>query len=161
METEVNSGIPIGEDYDLKKLISTLAVLFLLAFLTGCGKKDDELEQYKAQMSAFTNKINELGTSIDNIDPASETRTQELLQYLDEMDAAFAEMGAMEVPEQFANIDELADDASANLSKSVSLYHQAFDDDSEYDPDLVNGLVSSLTPAARLWLQLRAIAEPP
>ncbi len=143
METEVNSGIPIGEDYDLKKLISTLAVLFLLAFLTGCGKKDDELEQYKAQMSAFTNKINELGTSIDNIDPASETRTQELLQYLDEMDAAFAEMGAMEVPEQFANIDELADDASANLSKSVSLYHQAFDDDSEYDPDLVNGLVDA------------------
>ena len=71
METEVNSGIPIGEDYDLKKLISTLAVLFLLAFLTGCGKKDDELEQYKAQMSAFTNKINELGTSIDNIDRKS------------------------------------------------------------------------------------------
>lgn len=137
------SGIPIREDYDLRKLIYIWAIFLLSAMLAGCGKTDDELEQYKAEMSAFTDKINELGTSIDNIDPDSETRTQELLQYLDEMDTAFAEMSAMKVPEQFVNIDELADDASANLSKSVSLYHQAFDDDSEYDPELVNELVDA------------------
>ena len=54
------------------------------------------------------------------------------------MDAAFAEMGNLPVPEQFANIEELADDASANLSKSVALYHQAFDEEGEYDPQVVN-----------------------
>ena len=103
------------------------AVFFLFVTLTGCGKTEDALIQYKSDMTDFTNHIEELVTSIDNIDLDSDTRTQELLGYLDEMDAAFAEMGNLPVPEQFANIEELADDASANLSKSVALYHQAFD----------------------------------
>lgn len=114
------------------------AVFFLFVTLTGCGKTEDALIQYKSDMTDFTNHIEELVTSIDNIDLDSDTRTQELLGYLDEMDAAFAEMGNLPVPEQFANIEELADDASANLSKSVALYHQAFDVEGEYDPQIVN-----------------------
>ena len=121
----------------MKKLILT-AVFFLLAVtLSGCGKKDDELEQYKADMEEFAGKINELGTAIDNIDTNSDTCVEEMLGYLDEMDSAFAAMGDLPVPQQFANVEELADDASSNLSKSVSLYHQAFDNPENYDPQLV------------------------
>lgn len=121
----------------MKKMYYLLTVFLLAVVLTGCGKKDDGLEEYRAEMSAFTNTINELVSSIESIDLESETRTQELLGYLDEMDAAFAAMGNLEVPEQFANIEELADEASANLSKSVSLYHQAFDNPENYDPQLI------------------------
>ena len=124
----------------MKKAMIAITAFLLAVTLSGCGKTDDSLEQYKTDMTAFTDKINELATSIDNIDVDSDTRTEELLGYLDEMDAAFIEMGSLEVPdhEQFANIEELADEASANLSKSVALYHQAFDNAENYDPQLVD-----------------------
>ena len=121
----------------MKKLYYLLTVFLLAVILTGCGKKDDGLEEYRAEMSSFTDTINELVSSIESIDLESETRTEELLGYLDEMDAAFTAMGNLEVPEPFANIEELADAASANLSKSVSLYHQAFDNPENYDPQLI------------------------
>lgn len=124
--------------YLMKKAI-LLSVLFLFtAMLTGCGKTDDALDEYKAAMTEFTSHIEELVTSIDSIDLESETRTQEMLGYLDEMNDAFAEMSELTVPEQFANIDELADDASVNLSQAVSLYHEAFDHEDDYDPQLVD-----------------------
>lgn len=122
----------------MKKLYLIIAFFLFACTLAGCGKKDDELEQYRAEMEAFTNTINELGTAIDNIDTGSDTCVEELLGYLDEMDSAFTAMGDLKVPDQFANVEELADDASTNLSKSVSLYHQAFDNPEDYDPQLVN-----------------------
>jgi len=122
----------------LKKTSLIIAIVLLGALLTGCGAAEDKLAQYKADMTSFTDHVNELVTSIDNIDLDSDTRTQELLGYLDEMDTAFQEMGNLEVPEQFANVEELADDASSNLSKSVELYHQAFDEGGTYDPALID-----------------------
>ena len=44
-------------------------------------------------MTEFTNTIDDLVSAIENIDLSPETRTQELLDYLDEMDAAFVAMG--------------------------------------------------------------------
>lgn len=122
----------------MKKTTLLLTVLFLSAALAGCGKTDDSLQQYKSDMTKFTNKVDELVTSIDDIDTDSDTRTDELLEYLDEMEMAFAEMSRLEVPEQFSNVDELADDASTNLSEAVSLYHQAFDGGEELDENVLN-----------------------
>lgn len=122
----------------MKKSALLLMIVFLSATLIGCGKTDDSLQQYKSDMTDFTNTVDELVTSIDNIDLESDTRTEELLEYLDEMDVAFAEMSELEVPEQFSNIEELADDASSNLSEAVSLYHQAFDSGEEFDPNMLD-----------------------
>lgn len=122
----------------MKKTVLMTLLFLLTAALAGCGKTDDKLEQYKSDMSAFTDTINDLVISIDNIDLESDTRTEELLGYLDEMDAAFTEMGNLQVPEQFSNIEELADEASENLSQSVALYHQAFDGEGDYDPQLID-----------------------
>ncbi len=122
----------------MKKFVIMLMLALFSCIAGGCGKTDDSLEQYKAEMEAFIETVNTLTDSIENIDTTSDTRMEEMLGYLDEMDAAFAAMGDLEVPEQFANIEELADEASTNLSKSVSLYHQAFDNEEDYDPQLVN-----------------------
>ena len=122
----------------MKKIRLILTAFLLAAALCGCGKKNVELEQYKADMTAFTDEINALVSSIDNIDLDSETRTQELLGYLDEMEQAFAEMSELKVPEQFASIEELADDASTNLSEAVSLYHQAFDYPEQYNSQITD-----------------------
>ncbi len=122
----------------MKKNFLTAAVFLLSVFMTGCGKTDDALAQYKTDMTEFTNTVDQLVTSIDNIDLDSDTRTEEMLGYLDEMETAFAEMGSLDVPEQFANIEELADEASENLSQAVALYHQAFDNPEEYDPQIID-----------------------
>lgn len=121
----------------MKKSTLLLTTLLLSAAISGCGKTDDSLQQYKSDMTAFTDTIDELVTSIDDIDLESDTRTEELLAYLDEMDTAFANMSELDVPEQFSNIDELADEASANLSEAVSLYHQAFEDGEELDENVL------------------------
>ena len=122
----------------MKKSALFLTLIFLSAVLIGCSKTDDTLQQYKSDMTDFTHTVDELVTSIDNIDLESDTRTEELLEYLDEMDTAFAEMSEYEVPEQFSNIEELADEASANLSEAVSLYHQAFESPEELDTNMLD-----------------------
>ncbi len=102
---------------------------------TGCGNKESEaLEQYKAEMTAFRENVSGLVDKIDNIDPNDASSISALLSCLDEMETEFAKMGNLEVPQQFASVEELADDAAANLSKSVSLYHQAFDNEEAVNP---------------------------
>ena len=59
----------------MKKAMIAITAFLLAVTLSGCGKTDDSLEQYKTDMTAFTDKINELATSIDNIDVDSDTRT--------------------------------------------------------------------------------------
>ena len=119
----------------MKKSVCIL-LLSLTAFaFTGCGNKESEaLEQYKTEMTAFRENVSGLVDTIDNIDPNDESSIHELLSCLDEMETEFAKMGNLEVPQQFASVEELADDAAANLSKSVSLYHQAFDDAEAVNP---------------------------
>lgn len=117
--------------------------LFMLIFtagllLCGCGKSDPALNKYKKEMTAFTEEITALVDSIEGIDSASEERTHELLGYLDEMDVAFAEMSELDVPEQFSNIEPLADEASANMSEAVSLFHQALDNPEVYDENVTD-----------------------
>lgn len=119
----------------LKSSTFMMLLLFLAVTLSGCEKEDAALSKYRSDMTEFTDTVDGLVTSIENIDLESDTRTEELLGYLDEMDAAFAEMSELEVPEQFANIEELADEASANLSEAVSLYHQAFDNSGSEESD--------------------------
>lgn len=118
----------------LKKMHKVNVKLLLLAIfpllLTGCGK-NEELENYKANMNQFFENIRIIDSSINAIDPNSETSTTELLSLLDSMDTSFAQMAALEVPDGFPGVDELADDASAYMSEAVSYYHQAYD--GEYD----------------------------
>lgn len=106
-------------------------VCSLLLFLTGCNKQDPVLENYKANMNQFFENIRIIDSSINAIDPNSETSTAELLSLLDSMDTSFAQMASLEVPDGFPGVDELADDASAYMSEAVSYYHQAYD--GEYD----------------------------
>lgn len=114
--------------YKIKVKIMLLSVFAFV--LAGCGQKE-ELEIYKTNMNQFFENIRLIDSSINAIDPNSETSTAELLSLLDSMDTSFAQMAALEVPDGFPGVDELADDASAYMSEAVSYYHQAYE--GEYD----------------------------
>lgn len=108
-----------------------LFLFFLIMFiLAGCGK-NAELENYKANMNQFFENIRIIDSSINSIDPNSETAVTDLLTMLDTMNTSFEQMASLEVPDGFPGVEELADEASQYMSEAVSYYHQAYD--GEYD----------------------------
>lgn len=104
----------------------TLILLFLFA-ITGCGKKDAALENYKANMNQFFENMRIFDSSINAIDPDSESAVSDLLALLDSMNTSFEQMASLEVPDGFPGVEELADEASACMSEAVSYYHQAYE----------------------------------
>ena len=53
------------------------------------------------------------------------------------MDTSFAQMASLTVPDGFPGVDQLAAEASENMSQAVSYYHQAFEGE-EYDASLAD-----------------------
>lgn len=112
----------------MKKLNVKLPILLfvLLVAATGCGD-NAELENYKANMNQFFENVRIFDSSINSIDPNDENAPAELLPLLDSMNTSFEQMAALEVPNGFPGVDELADEASRYMSEAVSYYHQAYD----------------------------------
>ncbi len=95
-------------------------------FLTACGS-DAELEAYQEQMETFFEHIVEYDEAMNSIDADDEDAPAHLLLYLDALQEEFADMAALTVPEEFASVDELADEASENMTQAVALFHQAYE----------------------------------
>ena len=109
-----------------KIFLFSLYTLFAYT-LTGCGK-EDELENYKANMNQFFENVRVFDASINAIEnPESDQAVSELLTLLDSMDTSFQQMAALEVPDCFPGVEELADDASMYMSEAVSYYHMAYE----------------------------------
>lgn len=109
----------------LKKIIAcTLGILIVIS--AGCGK-NDELEAYKTNMNQFFENLKIFHSSINAIDPDSETAPSELLTLLDSMEKSFTQMASLEVPQGFPGVEQLADEASEYMTEAVSCYHQAFE----------------------------------
>lgn len=104
-----------------------LLILLLAGTVAGCGKKDAELENYRMNMNQFFENVRIFDSSINAIDPNSETAVNDLLSLLDSMNTSFAQMASLEVPEGFPGVDVLADEASQYMSEAVSYYHQAYE----------------------------------
>lgn len=120
--------------FPFKYIFRSFLLCFVILSLTGCGKKDAKIETYKANMNQFFENIKIFDSSINAIDPNSETATTELLSLLDSMNTSFSQMASLEVPESFPGVEDLATQASEYMSEAVSFYHQAYD--GEYDATL-------------------------
>ena len=111
-----------------KLLIATLISAFCLS---GCGK-DAELEKYNENMTAFTENVTDIKLRMEGIDTSSENAVSEILGCLDELQVQFELLAEMKVPQKFASIESLADEASTYMTEAVSLYHDVFEAE-EYD----------------------------
>ena len=69
----------------------------------------------------------EFDENMNAIDIGQEDYVAQLLEYLDALDAEVAWMAELEVPEQFSVVDNLADEASENMSQAVSYFHMAYE----------------------------------
>lgn len=114
------------------KIKVLLFTALMTAFcLSGCGK-DAELEEYKANMTTFTENVTDIKLRMDEIDTSSEDAVSELLDCLDELQIQFEDLAEMEVPQKFASVESLADEASSYMTEAVTLYHDVFEA-AEYD----------------------------
>ena len=111
-----------------KMILVTLLFAFLL---TACGK-NEELAAYQEDMNTFFERAAEYNDKMNAIDRESDTAVIELLGYLD----AFAEdlqwIAELTVPDQFSEVESLADEADENMKEAVALFHAAYDGES-YD----------------------------
>ena len=112
-----------------KKLLTLLLAACFSLSITGCGE-DKELTKYKDEMDTFFSEIEVIHNKMNSIDPESETALDELFQCLDELDAEFASMAELKVPDEFSSLESLADEASENMTLAVENYHNAYSVDS-------------------------------
>lgn len=121
----------------LRRQALPVILSFLLAafILTGCGSDAaDELSTYQASMETFCDNISYLNDEINSLDGTGDTDVETLLEHLDTLDEQFAQMAQLTVPDKFATIDHLADEASENMNMAVTYYHQAYDSGT-YNPN--------------------------
>ncbi|MCI8357830.1 MAG: hypothetical protein HFI51_06770 [Lachnospiraceae bacterium] len=110
----------------LKKWKGLISGLLCTLFLTGCGE-DEALNIYQKDMETFFEHMAEFDENMNAIDVGQEDYVTQLLSYLDALDAEVAWMAELEVPEQFAVVEDLADEASENMRQAVSYFHMAYE----------------------------------
>lgn len=113
------------------KTVNRLAILCIVLlcglFLTACGKEDEELTAYQEDMNTFFEHIAAFNDGMNSIDASADDATNQLLSYLDQLQAEFTWMAEITVPDQFSAADSLADEADENMQQAVSLYHMAYE----------------------------------
>lgn len=112
-----------------KKLLALLLATCFTLSVTGCGE-DKELTEYKEKMDTFFSEVEIIHNKMNTIDPESEDALDDLFECLDDLDAQFATMAAIEVPDEFSSLESLADEASENMSLAVENFHNAYSADS-------------------------------
>ncbi len=114
----------------MKKRILTLllATCFALS-ITGCGENKD-LTKYKNEMDKFFANVEVIHNRMNKLDENNENSLDELFDCLDDLNNEFKLMAAIEVPKEFSSIENLADEASENMTLAVEKYHEAYSKDS-------------------------------
>ena len=115
----------------------SIAAFSVCLILSGCGKSDPEQVKFEKDINTFCDNVAEIDTSINNIDSASEDAPDILLDYLDQLDQQFKLLAEISVPDEYAYVEQLADEASEYMSTAVASYHEAYSNNSynEYTAD--------------------------
>lgn len=126
-------------DKKLRPTVSFLMAVCLLLTVTACGKNKEEekLNAYRDSMTSCYETIASSASALDAINPSANSAVTDMLAQLDQMNTAFQDMAALEVPEEYSSIESMADDAAYYMSEASRLYHEAFADGG-YQPEVGN-----------------------
>lgn len=114
----------------MKNRFFKLIALSLVCFMfSGCGD-DPELSKFKNEIDSFCNEIVQIDHGINSIDATSEEAKDELLHYLNQADDSFRKLANLSLPEEFSYLEELTDSASEDMTQAVSLFEDAFSNNS-------------------------------
>ena len=139
----------------VKRLYYIAAVFMIMLMAVGCGKKNTELEEYKANMTEFYDNLAEYDSAINSIDSSSEGSKQELLEVLDRMNETYQKMGQYKVPAEFSGISDISVEAAEYMQKANEYYHLAYDGEfSEENEELATQYYERANNRAMVMLQV-------
>ncbi|MBQ7841675.1 MAG: hypothetical protein IJ390_14490 [Lachnospiraceae bacterium] len=118
----------------MKKIKQIFLIAICCLFISGCGD-DPKLTQFHNEIDSFYESLSTSVSALENIDPASESAVDDMLTQLDTLSVLFGNLAAIEIPEEFENIEELADEASEYMTEAGALYREAYADNG-YDDSL-------------------------
>ena len=127
-DAEISQKYTIGGNVlnTFNKLAVLCMVLLCGLLLAGCGE-DEQLTAYQEDMNTFFEHIADIDEGMNAIDATANDAKQQLLSYLDQLQAEITWMAELETPEQFSMVDSLADEADENMRQAVALYHSAYE----------------------------------
>lgn len=111
------------------KICLFLVMALIVMSLSACGE-DPELAQFRVDIENFCTRVSEIDTSINSIDPMSDSAVSELLYNLDELDGVFKSFANLDFPEEYDYLEDLAQESSAYMTEAVTSYHDAYSDNS-------------------------------
>jgi len=104
-------------------------VLLMAVILCGC-REDAEMSAFYDHMDSFYESLSQTTSSLEAINPSSETAVDEVLIKLDELEQLFVDLSEINVPEkfeeQFGNVEELADQALEYMQEAKDVYEEAY-----------------------------------
>jgi len=117
----------------LKHTYKALTLTLALSLFTAGCTQNPAMTAFHEEMKGFYESLFAVTSSLNAIDPVSETAASELLVQVDQMEALFQTLAAIEVPDdfedQFGNIEELADEAAEYMVEASDLYHEVYEDE--------------------------------
>ena len=110
----------------LKKMFLICMCVMCMPVLAACGE-DEELTDYQEDMNQFFENVASCNEGMNSIDASAEDAVEQLLSYLDQLQANVTWMASLDTPEEFSAVDSLADEADENMKQAVALYHNAYE----------------------------------
>ncbi len=123
-----NGVSEIRDVFRCNKIVILCVVLLCGLLITACGQ-DEELTAYQEDMNTFFEHIASYHEGMNAIDASAPDAKDQLLSYLDQLQAEFTWMAELTVPDAFSAVDSLADEADENMQQAVALYHSAYETD--------------------------------
>ena len=123
-----NGVSEIRDVFRCNKIVILCVVLLCGILITACGQ-DEELTAYQEDMNTFFEHIASYHEGMNAIDASAPDAKDQLLSYLDQLQAEFTWMAELTVPDAFSAVDSLADEADENMQQAVALYHSAYETD--------------------------------
>lgn len=114
------------EEKCVRKIKILCFSLLCCLMLAACGK-DEAMDEYQVNMATFFNHLSEYHNNMNEIDVNQEGYVEQMLGYLDQLDAEVAWMAGLDVPKEFSAVESLADEASENMTQAVALFHAAYE----------------------------------
>lgn len=111
----------------IRHIVILITCMLCLCF-TACS--NHELEDFQERFEKFCINVSDLDTSINQIDPDSDTAVADLLKYTDQLNEQFQFLAAMDFPEEFDFLEKLALEAGEYMEEAASSYHEAYANDS-------------------------------
>lgn len=112
-----------------KRFHILLATFFSVMLLTACGE-DPELTKFRKNVDDFCDKLSQIHIAINSIDATKDSAVDELLDNLDELDLVFQAFAKLDFPEEFDNLEPIADESSQYMTTAVENFHLAYSNDS-------------------------------